>query len=360
MKVIIVSTVGLIYDGITSVILSYLEEMDLTGMEVYVAGTIEVKPNIRERIEVLGCHIVDLPSRKVNPFFYALELEKFIRKNHIQVIHAHGNSGTLAIEMVAAWLGGCNKRISHSHNTCCDQVKADRLLRPVFNLFYTDALSCGTAAGKWLFDKKPFTILTNGRNVNVFTYNSVIRRAVRNEYGINDELVIGHVGGFFEQKNHKFLLEIYRAILELKPTAKLFMIGDGPLKKEIESKANDIKNSVIFTGTTDRISDYLQAMDGMLLPSHFEGLPLVAVEWQLNGLPCVFADSVTNECVLTDTVEFMSLNDSADQWATKIIDMVKQSDRAKNAAIAMPKVREAGFDIKDSAAVLKKIYLTKG
>ena len=351
-----ISTVGLIYDGITSVILSYLQAMDLTELDIYVVATIKVEPSIKEKMEQLGCHVVDLPSRRGDTLKYFSSLVSLIRKNKIKVMHAHGNSGTLAIEMLAGWLGGCKKRIAHSHNTRCNQVKADKLLRPIFNLFYTDALACGDAAGKWLFGNKPFTVIKNGRNVKLFEFDLNMRKIMRSKYKIANEIAIGHVGGFFEQKNHRFLLKIYKAILEIEPTAKLFMIGDGPLKAEIEEEAKDISEHLIFVGTTDRVPDYLHAMDGMILPSLFEGLPLVAVEWQINGLPCIFADTITKECAFTDTVKFMSLDESAETWAVEIIKMAKANKRNESAAVAIQKVKLAGFDIKDSANILKRIY----
>lgn len=357
MKVLIISTVGLIYDGITSVIVSCLEAMERDGLDIYVAATGDSQENIRRRIEAMGCTIVDFPDRRKHTLAYALALTRWIRRNRIQAVHAHGNSGTLAIEMCAAWLGGCRKRIAHSHNTRCDQVKADKLLRPVFNRFYTDALACGDAAGRWLFGDRPFTVLINGRDTALFAYDADKRRAMREELQLGDALTIGHVGGFFEQKNHRFLMDIYRAILRREPDAKLFCIGDGPLRGEIEEAAADMGNGVIFTGTTDRVADYLQAMDGMLLPSLFEGLPLVAVEWQINGLPCLMADTVTAECALTDTAAFLSLTDSSDVWAEKIIAMARGNDRAASAAKGAEQVRAAGFDVRDSARMLKALYL---
>lgn len=358
-KVIIVSTVGIIYDGITSVILSYLKSMDLSELKVYVVATGKVEQNIRKQIEELGCLIVQLPNRRNETKAYALALAKYIRREKIQVIHAHGNSGTLAIEMVAGWLGGCKKRIAHSHNTKCEQIKADKLLRPIFNIFYTDALACGNEAGQWLFGNKPFTVLKNGRDTELFSYDSAIRNKVRNKYGIKDEIVIGHVGGMFKQKNHKFLIEIYREVIRKEPNAKCFMIGDGPLKNEIESYAAHLKENVFFVGTTDKVNDYLQAMDGMVLPSLFEGLPLVVIEWQINGLPCVLADTITKECAATETVYFMPLKASAGEWAEKILEMSKKSNRIEDSKNGVERIRLAGYDIKDSTIILNDIYLCR-
>ena len=211
-KVMVVSTVGLIYDGITSVIVSYLEAMDRRDLDIYVVSTIKAEAAITKKIEKLGCHVISFPSRRTNTAQYFFSLLSFIRKNRIDVIHAHGNSATLSIEMLAGWLGGCKKRIAHSHNTKCDQVKADKILRPFFYRLYTEALACGQDAGKWLFGDRKFEILQNGRDVDKYAYQETVRKNMRENYGFQEQMVVGHVGGFYEQKNHRFLVQVFRSI----------------------------------------------------------------------------------------------------------------------------------------------------
>lgn len=356
-KVLVISTVGLIYDGITSVIISYLKAMDFSGLDIYVAGTMKVEPSIRRQLEDIGCRIVEFPNRQTETITYIRKLVKFIRKNNIEVVHAHGNSGTLVVEMLAAWLGGCKKRIAHSHNTRCNQVRTDKLLRPFFNIFYTDALACGNDAGKWLFGDKTFKVLKNGRDIKMYYFNQEMRNRIRKEYNLGSSLTIGHVGGFFEQKNHRFLSEIYHEIVRLQSDVKLFMIGDGPLKAEIEHLCKDIHDNVIFTGSTDRVPDLLQAMDGMILPSLFEGLPLVAIEWQINGLPCIVSTNITRECAVTNQIHFLPLEISAEEWAYQIVTFAKQNNRLQSAEVAAVKVSLNGFDIHDAAEKLKEIYM---
>ncbi len=357
-KVIVISTVGLIYDGITNVITSYLEAMNRNNLEFYVISTIKSEPKIEKRLKDLGCHIVRLPSRRQDTIHYLWALQSFIRKNKIEVMHAHGNSATLSIEFVAGFLGGCRKRIAHSHNTKCNQVKADRVLRPIFNLLYTDALACGIDAGQWLFKNRKFQVLRNGRNVEKYAFSREKREQMRKQYSIINEMVIGHVGGFFEQKNHRFLIKVFRKVLEIQPDAKMFLIGDGPLKLEIESSVEDIKSHVIFTGTVDNVSDFLQAMDGMLLPSLFEGLPLVAIEWQINGLPSLLSDTITNDCKITDNVKFDSIEADPEIWAHDILNMINKRNRVNNSLLAIKLAQNKGFDIKDNVEILRNIYLS--
>ena len=356
-RILIISTVGLQLDGITSVITSYLEAMNRSDMEIYVAGTINIQQSIQKRLEAMGCWVVNLPNRQIETFKYFFVLQKFIYTHQIDVVHAHGNSATLAIEMIAAWMGGCGKRIAHSHNTKSDHPKADKLLRPVFNLFYTDALTCGKDAGKWLFGMKPYTILRNGRDINRYNYDETLRKKMRLRYGLTDQLAIGHVGGFVPQKNHEFAVAVYRKILIMRPDAKLFFVGDGPLRAVMEATCSDFRENIIFTGNMECISEFLQAMDGMILPSLFEGFPLVTIEWQINGLPSILSASITQECVLTDFTKQLSLERSASEWASIIINMAEKQDRKENALMGKKNICKSGYNISESTNILRQIYL---
>lgn len=359
MRVLIISTVGLKYEGITSVILANLRAMDRTDLNIYVAGTIELKASICEEIRDLGCKLVELPNRKDDTWNYLKKLTKFIRTNKIDVVHAHGNSATLAIEMTAAFFGGCRHRIAHSHNTRCEQVKADKMLRPLFYLFCNEALACGKDAGKWLFKNRPFTVISNGRDIEQYQFNESLRKQNRDKYNLHNQTVIGHVGGFLPQKNHEFLLDIFREIHEIRPDTIFVLVGDGELRADMEKKAEalGIRESVIFTGIINNVSELLQAMDGMLLPSKFEGLPLVAVEWQIAALPCVLSDSITRDCAFSDLVEFCSLREPAKKWAERILYAIDNKDRKAYACQVKKLARAAGFDIKDNAEILRNMYL---
>lgn len=360
-RILIVSTVGLIYDGITSVILSNLQAMDRSGLDIYIASTIKAEPSIVDQFKSLDCTIVSFPNRRENTKAYFFALQKFIRDRRIEVIHANGNSATLAVEMLAAKLGGCKKRIAHSHNTRCNQVRADKMLRPLFYATYTDALACGEDAGKWLFQKRPFTVLKNGRDVDHFKFDDAKRNEMRKKLGINDCLAVGHVGGFVPQKNHEFVLKIYRRLVDIIPDIKLYMIGDGTLRAGINQQAEEmgLLRNLTLTGNIDRVPDYLQAMDGMVFPSLFEGLPLSVIEWQINGLPIVMSDTITKECVFTDNVRQLSLDDTPEKWSDTILKMINDNNRKQQSKNGIKAVNELGYNIKDSAAKLKKIYLDR-
>lgn len=359
-KVLIVSTVGLIYDGITSVILSYLQAMDRSGLDIYVVSTVKCELEIRNKIQKLGCTVVDLPSRRTDPARYFLKLIGVIRKNNIKVIHAHGNSATLAIEMFASWLGGCKKRIAHSHNTRCDQVKIDKLLRPFFYCLYTDAIACGKEAGIWLFGKRFFTVLKNGRDLELYKYDENSRYDLREKLNIGENIAIGHVGGFVLQKNHEFLLLIYEQIHRKNPNARLFMIGDGELRSHIEEQAKrkELYEVIDFMGNINWIPELMSALDVMVFPSRYEGLPLAVIEWQISGLPCILSNQITEECSFTDHIKFLSLDSSAAEWADEVLAMNSHKNRQILSEKAKEQAKIAGFDIRDSVDILRQIYST--
>ena len=358
MKIMIISTVGLTYEGITSFILNTIKAMDCAGLDIYIAGTIRVEESIRKQFGNLDCKIIDFPDRKKDTIRYFIELVSYIRQNQIEVVHANGNSATLAIEMLAAWIGRCKCRIAHSHNTRCNQQYTDRLLRPLFYRLYTVALACGEDAGRWMFGNHPFTVLNNGRDLEKYKYNPVMREEMRKRFDIGNVAVFGHVGGFVPQKNHEYLIKICAEIIKLIPEARFFLVGDGPLRNEIERKTEElgIKESIYFTGNIDNIDEYLQIFDVMLFPSLYEGLPLVVLEGQLAGLNCLISDSISDECLISDNVKLFGLNKTPFEWAQLAIKLIENDGRAEHSVLAASEAKKKGFDIIDSSAKLRSIY----
>lgn len=360
-KVLIISTVGLGYEGITNVIVSNLRAMNKKGLDIYVASSKNSEPDIESILKKINCKIINFPDRNKHTFSYFFKLTKFIRKQKIDVVHANGNSATLAIEMLAAKIGGCPKRIAHSHNTTCDHVKMDKMLRPLFYRTYTDAVACGIEAGNWLFPNRSFLVIPNGRNLSKFKFNKEKRKEVRKDLNLGNEIVIGHVGGFVSQKNHSFLLKIYSQLLEKNIPIKFFMIGDGEEREKIEQQSKELGfgNQLVFTGNVNNVEDYLQAMDVMIFPSLFEGLPLSVLEWQISGLPVVMSNNITDECILNDSVKRLPLSDGSRVWAQKTLDMVKQY-RNKRELISKKSIHEAvikKFDINVSSQMLRNEYM---
>ena len=265
----------------------------------------------------------------------------------------------MSVELVAARLAGCKVRIAHSHNTTCENQKADKILRPFFNRNYTTAFACGQDAGRWMFGKRKFTIIPNGRNLKKYEYDTKKRTEYRNKLGIpSDALVIGHVGRFNRQKNHEYLLRVFSEFYKKNRKSYLVLVGTGEKVGEIKNlvKELELENNVIFTGVIENVSDYLSAFDIMLLPSLYEGLPLVVIEWQIAGLPCIVSDTVTRECAITPLVKFESIESKPKVWAADVENLILQ-DREQSKRATFEEIKMAGYDIESGAEKLKQMYV---
>ena len=302
--------------------------------------------------------------------FYILVLKVFkyikafialFKKRRYDALYIHGSSAIMSIELFAAKLMRCKVRVVHSHNTTCDFKKADKLLRFMFYHLYTDAFACGNEAGKWLYRKRPFTVISNGRDINKYKFDFEKRKEIRSILNEPDnELLVGHVGNFNYQKNQEFLVRVFKEFLKLKPNSKLYLMGSGDDYDNVKKLTEElsISDKVVFTGSIYNVSEMLQAMDVMVLPSRYEGVPLVAIEWQISGLPCLISDTVTTECAYTDFVKFKSLNDSFKAWAEEIAAMSHYS-RSKNAEAALRLTGPCGFDINRNAAELQRFFIER-
>ena len=360
MKILHIPTGGLFLDGIISCIVEYMTAMDKSGMDIRVLSINNAEKNIIQKIENSGCRVVSIPYRKKNIVKYFWKLYRYIAKEKIDIVHVHGSSALMSVELAAARLAGCKIRIAHSHNTTCEHKKADNLLRPIFNKSYTVAFACGQDAGKWMFGAQKFIIIPNGRNIKKYEYDIEKRNKYRNKLGIPDNaLVIGHVGRFNVQKNHDYLIRIFHEVYKKDKNSYLILVGTGEKEEDTKKIVKELKleEKVIFTGVLDDIYDYLSMFDVMLLPSLYEGLPLVVIEWQIAGLPCIVSDSVTKECAITSLVKIKSIMDAPVSWAEQIENM-KFYDRSKNKDIIFEEVTKAGYNIKNGAEHLKKLYMT--
>ena len=357
LKVLMINTVPMRYEGITTVMLNYARNLPREGLKLDFLAINDVEPALRREIAGMdvGLHVIE--GRNRHPVRYALALARLIRKNGYDIVHAHGNSCTLATELAAAKLGGAKVRCAHSHNTMTNSPRVHRLLRPVFDRSYTHALACGDAAGKWLFGDKPFEVLNNGTDAARYRFDPGARAACRAELGVGERTVVGHVGGFVEQKNHRFLAEAFARALDRNPNLALVLVGDGPERPAVEAKVRElgIGDKVIFTGVSREVPRLLSAMDLMVLPSLYEGLPNVVVEWQAAGLPSLVADTVTPDCRMCDLVEFLPLD--VDAWANRMAEASAAADRSEASRLGGEAIARAGFDIRENARHLRELYL---
>lgn len=355
-KVLIITTVEVGYDGLTNHILSYVEGMDKSDIEIDLVSARGIDPKIESKLNMVGFNsIYRLEYRDTNQIKYMHELSNLIKKNKYDIVHAHGNSATLAIDMAAAMFGGCKVRIAHSHNTRCEHQTINKILKPFFSLLYTQGFACGVDAGKWLFKKNDYVVIPNGKKIDDYLFDEKKRVEFRNELNLKEGIVaIGNVAAFVKKKNHVFLLNVFKCLVDKDSQYELFLFGiDGDaLTETLETiKALNLDDKVHYMGTKDNIPDYLNAMDIMVLPSQFEGFPISAIEWQINGLPCLLSDTITKDCNITGNVAYVPIDEGYEPWVSAL-----QSPKYRCNNNIKETFCDAGFDIETNAKNLKKMY----
>lgn len=338
-KILLIATTRLCKDGLTEIVLRIAKTASMSE-QIGIALPEGCDAAVAAELRKYG-HLYFLPSRKKKLPMYLLSLRKLVARESYETVHIHGNSATMAFDLAAAWLGGAKNRITHTHNCARQPYLKQKTLGTALNWLVTCPVACSEASGKMLYTK-PFTILTNGVDCKRFSFSPRIRAAVRKELGVGNAYVIGHIGRFSQQKNQLRLLHIFSALLKIHPNAVLLLCGEGEGLEKCRQAANrlNIREKVIFQGKVDNPQDYYQAMDVFVLPSLFEGLPLVGVEAQASGLPCVFSDTITREAGILPQTRFLPLEAPDTQWAQAIID-TGTGDRS----LAAQKVAQKGYSI---------------
>lgn len=288
---------------------------------------------------------------------YKKELRRFFKSHpEYKVVHVHQDClSSVALECAKEC--GVPVRIAHSHNS-----GQDKNLKYLIKKYYmkkipvsaTDYFACGKMAGDWMFGGQRYHVLKNAIDCRKYVYSSEIREKVRKEYGIKDEVIVGHVGRFNPQKNHKFVIDIFSEIVKIKSDTKLLLIGDGDDREEIEERVKrlGLSENVIFAGVRSDVNELLQAMDVFLFPSLYEGLPVTMIEAQASGIPCVISDTVSQECVITKgLVDIKSLSDTSKAWAQQVL---KSAKKMRNDCTE--EIRQAGYDVETEVKYLEKYY----
>lgn len=348
--------------GVEAVVMNYYRHIDRNKIQFdFICD--EDSTNIPyEEIEQLGGKVILIPPyQKV--FKYHKELKKVLKNGKYMIVHSHIN--TLSVfSLFAAKCAGVPVRIAHSHSTTNKKEKKKNLikqvLRPFSKVFATDYMCCSEYAGRWLFGDKEYDkgnvyLLNNAIDLEKFKYDEEIRKEKRKELNIpNNTLVVGHVGRFVEQKNHRFLIDIFNEIHKQKENSILLLAGQGPLMDEMKEKVKTLRleNNIKFLGQRNDINELYQAFDVLCLPSLYEGLPVVGVEAQATGLLCVFSDNMTKETKVSDTTIFLSLEQNAREWANVLLDSIKKFRRKD----ATKEISSNNFDIKNEVEKVAIFY----
>ncbi len=273
----------------------------------------------------LGSRLFHIPNKSRHPLQCFKAIADIVRKNQYSCVMRVNESALSVIDLMAARCGGAKTLVMRSSNANV----SSRTLRILHKLFFflprmvpNVKIAPSTEAAVYTFgkrqvEKKQVQFLNNGIVYANYRFDLKTRQRLQEELKIQGKFVVGHVGRFSQQKNHAFLLDVFSEIKKKKDHAVLLLVGTGDLEQDIRAQAEalGITDSVLFLGTRSDVPALLSAMDVLVFPSFFEGMPNVVIEAQASGLPCVAADTITPECNITGLVRFLSLAQDKTQWA---------------------------------------------
>lgn len=353
--------------GAESRVMDLYRSIDRTRVQFDFAVHTTQKGFFDDEIRELGGEIYSFPRFKVyNWVTYRESWRRFFQK-HPEYVCVHGHmTSTASIYLAEAGRAGIVCTAAHARSAGTDSgIKGwvTRFLRKNLKKKADVCLACSELAGRAVFGEKAWRdglvhVVPNAIEVIKYVYNPAMREKLRCELGVSDCFVVGHVGRFNPVKNHPFLLDVFYEIKKQREDAFLLLIGEGGCMEAAKEKAValGIEKSVLFAGSRSDAAAFYQAMDFMVFPSLYEGLPGTILEAQAAGLPCLISDTITNEVMLTGLVEAMSLKQSAKEWADRVVATLQENRNERRSYLK--EIRTAGFDVKKQAQQWEIFYRT--
>ena len=309
--------------GVESVVMNYYRHIDRECVQFDFLVDADSTQIPRNEIENLGGRIFLIPPYQ-HVLAYQKELQDLCRTHKWTIIHSHINALSV-FPLRAAKQAGIPIRIAHSHSTSNPEERAKTaikdILRTQANRYPTTRFACGQVAGEWLFGKEAdFWVMPNAIDLEKFSYSPELRLEIRKSLDIDNEIpVLLHIGRFMKQKNHAFLIDIFRSVLQKHPDAILLLAGDGPLHSDIQQMVNEHEiTNVKFLGQIENPETLYNAADCFCLPSLYEGLPVVSVEAQASGLPILMSTDVSPEAIITSRAKTLPRSVGAEGWANEL------------------------------------------
>lgn len=352
--------------GIESYIMNVYRHIDREKIQFDFWITREEKEFYDDEIEKLGgkkytTNRMNIKNTGIRVFLESIDLYKFLKKNKYEVIEVHTGTPLRFMYLIAAKMAGVRKRIYHSHSAEVFGPHKGLLIKKIIfsfiknfiPVFATDLFACSEAAGKWMYPRKyqdKVEIIYNGIDTKKFKFNDDIRKEYRNKENVTNEIILGHVARFNEQKNHTFLIDVFKEVVKENSNYQLWLIGSGELEEQIKEKVKklNLNKNVKFFGVRNDVNKIMQAIDIFVLPSNYEGLPVVGIEAQFSGVQCFFSDKITKEVEITQNVKFIKLD--IKDWKYNILHPNIQDRNIK------VNIKNSSYDIENTINKLMKIY----
>lgn len=292
---------------------------------------------LEQEVKAQGFEIVEIP-KNCNSYLKKYKfISELMSRENFYAVHSHVLFFS-GIVMLAARKNGIKKRLCHSHLSRWNRKEGaafklyKQAMRILINTLATDKLACSHDAGCFLYGKREYekngVFIANAIDTEKYAFNEETRSRIRGEFSVwDDEILVGHIGTIYKIKNQVFLTEVLAEMQKRNAKVKLLLVGEEIERSTVEEKAKSlgVLESIIFAGQRSNVNEILQAMDIMIFPSLFEGLPISLIEAQSSSLPCLVSKAVTEDVKFNDNVEFMSLNENAQKWADKAFEMLKES-----------------------------------
>lgn len=348
--------------GAETFLMKIYRQMDKTKYQMDFAVAVERKGFYDKEILSMGGKIYHLIPKSEGFLKNFKSIQRIVKENGYKYVLRTSQHSLSAIELLAAYFGGAKARVFRSSNSNTTtgtkkQIMLHNLCMFMPRHFANVRIAPSTEAAEFMFGKGCIAkgkavLLHNAIDMNVYHFDPVGRKQIREEFGLLDKFVVGHVGRFNQQKNHTFLLDVFRKLMKEKPNARLVLVGKGELEEQIRKKVRDLRMEpyVIFVGVRQDVSQLLSAFDVFLFPSLYEGMPNTVIEAQATGLPCVIADTITKEADITGLVKYLPLDISANEWAEQAIaaSSTTHKDTSKEFAAA-------GYDIESTTKMFIKL-----
>ncbi len=350
--------------GVENAVLAYTENFDNSEIVTdfaFICGKISFANRIKNG------NIIYLPNRVRHPFMYRKKLKMIFKSNQYDALWCNYSGLTNIDFLKMAKKHGIPKRIIHAHTAkhSWGNIVMKYLVpffhnknQKVVDKYATDYWACSQKAADFMFGNKlsqKAVIIPNAIDTDKFHPYESIEEEVRKEFGIDkNTFVIGHVGRMCIEKNQFFLLDVFKEVQKKRPDSVLLFIGDGKLRDSILSYAKELKfeKNVIFTLARTDISRLLNAVDVFVLPSLTEGFPVSLIEAQASDVPSVTSEeAVAKEINMTNSINFVSLEKSAEEWADVIIE-------TENIKFTGGKeiIKQKGYDCKTEAKKLQDFF----